>query len=194
MKVHRTILSEVILLRPTRHEDHRGWFMESWQSSRYASLGLPTTFAQDNVVRSTRDVLRGLHIQVPQVQGKLVQPLHGDILDVALDVRVGSPTFGRSVAVELRAERGDQLWIPAGFAHGYCVLSDASLVSYKCSTLYAPGQEMTIRWDDPELHIDWPALQPKLSDKDAAGRFLSEISIDELPRYAPRRSERRMSS
>jgi len=189
MKVRSTALPEVLLLEPQVHEDARGWLLEVWHRERHAALGLPHAFAQDNLVQSLPGVLRGLHLQHPEGQGKLVAVLAGVVLDVAVDVRVGSPRFGRHVAVRLAADERCQLWIPAGFAHGYCVLSERpALVSYKCSTPYRPEQEMALRWDDPELAIAWPLAAPLLSEKDAAAPALGSWDRTRLPRFAPEAS------
>lgn len=183
MKIKSTMIPDVKLILPSVHADHRGTFQESWQQERYAQLGLPSVFTQDNVVTSRKDVLRGLHLQMPRQQGKLVQVLQGEILDVAVDVRCGSPTFGRGIRVHLSDTEPGQLWVPPGLAHGYYVLSDKAIVSYKCTASYAPGQELTIRWDDPDLAIPWPTSTPIVSAKDAAGRFLRDIPIERLPPY-----------
>ena len=170
----------VIVIEPVRYEDERGWFSETFQASRYAALGVPSEFAQDSVSFSRRHVLRGLHLQQPHAQGKLVQCLRGTVLDVAVDVRDGSPTFGQHVSHELSEENGVQLWIPEGFAHGFVVLSNEALFHYKCTVPYDPDGQVSIRWDDPELGIDWQVAAPVLSPKDAAAPRLSEL------RQAPR--------
>jgi dTDP-4-dehydrorhamnose 3,5-epimerase len=186
MKVLATALPEVLLLEPRVHEDARGWLLEAWQREGHAALGLPHAFAQDNLVESRPGVLRGLHLQHPQGQGKLVAALAGAVLDVAVDLRVGSPRFGRHAAVRLAADERRQLWIPPGFAHGYCVLGEVpALVSYKCSTAYRPEQELVLRWDDPDLAIAWPLAAPLLSAKDAAAPLLRAFDPARLPRFAP---------
>ena len=158
----------VINIEPARFADERGWFSETFQAARYAALGVPTQFAQDSVSFSRRHVLRGLHMQHPHAQGKLVQCLRGTVLDIAVDVRDGSPTFGEHVTHELSEQNGVQLWIPEGFAHGFVVLSDEALFHYKCTVPYDPDGQVSIRWDDPELGIDWRVEAPILSEKDAA--------------------------
>lgn len=185
MKVEPTSLPGVLVITPVVHSDARGSFRESWQRQRYADAGLPTDWVQDNVSRSRRGVLRGLHFQHPRPQGKLVTVLRGEILDVAVDVRAGSPTFGRFVAAELSSDNGRQLWIPEGFAHGFAVLSDEALVHYKVSQPYEPDGDRTIAWNDPDIRIEWPITEPILSAKDAAARRLADFAPDELPRYSP---------
>jgi dTDP-4-dehydrorhamnose 3,5-epimerase len=162
----------VIVVEPARYEDERGWFSESFQRDRYAALGIPTEFAQDSLSLSHKHVLRGLHLQEP-AQGKLVTCLTGTIYDVAVDVRPGSRTYKQWIAHELSGENGKQLWIPEGYAHGFVVLSDEALFHYKCTTPYAPDGQISIRWDDPELGIDWPVRDPVLSAKDAAAPLLT---------------------
>jgi len=164
----------VIVVEPTRYEDDRGWFSESFQASRYAALGIPTEFAQDSLSWSRKHVLRGLHLQRP-AQGKLVQCMSGVVFDVAVDVRPDSPTFKQWVAHELSGENGKQLWIPEGYAHGFVVLSDEALFHYKCTTPYAPDGQISIRWDDPEIGVDWPVCDPVLSEKDRNAPPLSAL-------------------
>jgi dTDP-4-dehydrorhamnose 3,5-epimerase len=184
MNVDSTELPEVLCITPVVRADARGVFHESWHLDRYADAGLPTRWVQDNVSRSARGVLRGLHFQHPMPQGKLVSTLRGSILDVAVDIRVGSPRFGCSVAVILSADNARQLWIPAGFAHAFVVLSDEAIVSYKCTDFYRPDCERTLLWSDPQLGIEWPVPTPILSAKDAAGRRLADFAAGELPQYA----------
>ena len=177
MNVLDTQIPDVKIITPDVFGDARGYFMETWQLDRYA-LG---NFVQDNVSLSQKNTLRGLHIQSP-AQGKLVQVLLGSVFDVAVDVRVNSPYFGKWVGVELSAENHRQLWVPAGFAHGFCVTSETALFMYKCTAYYCPQREICIAWDDPEIGIAWPIENPLLSNKDKAGRLLNSISKDELPR------------
>ena len=186
MNVERTSIPGVVIITPVMHMDARGSFRESWQRDRYAKIGLPAEWIQDNVSMSRRGVLRGLHYQYPQPQGKLVTVLRGEIIDVAVDVRVGSPTFGRFEAVTLSSTNGRQLWVPEGFAHGFLVLSEEALVHYKVSQAYDPGGDRTIAWNDPDIGIDWPTRNPLLSDKDRAGRRLADFSPAELPHYHDR--------
>lgn len=187
MKVEATTLPEVLCITPVLRADARGVFRESWHLERYAEAGLPTRWVQDNVSTSRRGVLRGLHFQHPDPQGKLVSVLHGEILDVAVDVRVGSPRFGRWASVALSAANGRQLWIPAGFAHGFAALSDEAVVSYKCTEYYRPEGDRTIVWNDPAIGVEWPHGEPLLSAKDAAARPLAGYSPAELPAYGPGR-------
>lgn len=166
-------LPDVLLLEQTLHSDERGWFVELWHSQRAAQPGIPSTFMQDNAVYSRRAVLRGLHFQQPYPQGKLVTALHGEIFDVAVDVRAESATFGRWTASALKAGRA--LYIPPGFAHGYQVLSEEALVIYKCTEHYHPQSEHILAWNDPELAIPWPIQEPRLSEKDRRGKRLAEF-------------------
>lgn len=170
MQVSETALADVKLIQPVRHGDHRGFFSETWNRARLAEAGLDLDFVQDNHVLNGRaGTLRGLHLQTaPNPQGKLVRCLRGAILDVAVDVRRGSPTYGQHIAVELSGENWTQLWIPEGFAHGYCTLTDGAEVIYKVTGRYDPAAERGIRFDDPEIGIDWPVKpdQVILSDKD----------------------------
>ncbi len=182
MKVTATSIPEVLLVTPTVHGDARGFFLESWNQSRFdAAVGRPVTFVQDNHSRSAGGVLRGLHYQAPNPQGKLVRVVVGAILDVAVDLRRGSPTFGRWVGEVLSAENKRQLWVPEGFAHGFLVLGDAAEVLYKTSGPYRPDCEHCIRWDDPDLGIRWPleGRAPALSAKDAAGKPFREARVFE---------------
>lgn len=184
MKRIETRLPDVFLYEPRRFGDIRGYFFESWNQERYASMGLPVRFVQDNISFSPRNVLRGLHYQYPHSQGKLVSVLHGEVYDVVVDLRRGSPTFGQWVAQVLTSENGLQIYIPEGFAHGFVACSETALFHYKCTEYYHPESEHTIRWDDPVLAIDWPTTTPILSEKDKHGKYLSEIDEDELPVYS----------
>lgn len=177
MKATPLELPGLLLLEPKVFGDGRGFFMELYHEKRYAELGIPGPFVQDNYSRSAKGTVRGLHFQQPQAQGKLVQVLAGAVYDVALDVRRGSPTFGRWAAVELSAENRRQLWIPPGFAHGFCVLSDSADFHYKCTTLYAPETERCIAWNDPDLAIPWPVREPLLSGKDARAPRLKDAPV-----------------
>jgi dTDP-4-dehydrorhamnose 3,5-epimerase len=179
-------IPEVLLVEPAVFGDARGFFMESFSARRYADAGIPGPFVQDNVSRSRRGVLRGLHLQHPHAQGKLVSVLEGEVFDVAVDVRVGSPTFGRWVGEYLSAGNHRQLWVPAGFAHGFVVTSDDALFSYKCTEYYRPDAERAVRWDDPRLGITWPVDAPVVSAKDQAGLALDRIAAADLPRYVGR--------
>jgi dTDP-4-dehydrorhamnose 3,5-epimerase len=183
VKVEETSLGGVLIITPVVHADARGSFRECWQRERYAEAGLPSVWVQDNVSLSHRGVLRGLHFQHPMPQGKLVTALRGEILDVAVDVRVGSPSFGKFAAVRLSSDNARQLWIPEGFAHGFLVLSDEALVHYKVSQPYFPAGDRTVAWNDPRIGIDWPVTDPILSTKDSAGRRLADFAPDQLPSY-----------
>jgi len=175
-----TEIPGVLILEPRVFRDARGWFVEAWHAERYAAAGLPTHFSQDNVSHSARGVLRGLHIQNPRPQGKLVTVLSGDVWDVAVDVRRGSPTFGRFVAVELSGETLRQFWVPAGLAHGFLVRSETAIFSYKCTDGYDAATEFGIRWDDPDIAVPWPTAAPIVSDKDTALPYLRDIAPDRL--------------
>jgi dTDP-4-dehydrorhamnose 3,5-epimerase len=181
-------LPDLLIFRPRVFADARGDFRELYHAERYRAAGLDSTFVQDNLSRSHHGVLRGLHLQFPNPQGKLVAAIAGAVLDVAVDVRRGSPTFGRWASVELTAENGVQLWIPPGFAHGFVVLSDAASFAYKCTAPYSPADELTVRWDDPALGIDWRVAAPVLSEKDAAAPPLAAIPPERLPTYEPPRA------
>jgi dTDP-4-dehydrorhamnose 3,5-epimerase len=183
MNVIKTDIPDVVVIEPGIVGDPRGFFLEQFQAERYSAFGAGGPFVQDNMSRSSRAVLRGLHLQNPNPQGKLVTVMRGRVLDVAVDVRVGSPTFGRHVAVELSDENFRQLWIPRGFAHGFTVLSESADFFYKCDALYSPSDEITIRWDDPDLAIDWRTPSPVLSRRDTAAPFLKDIR--RLPHYEP---------
>ena len=192
MRVEPGALAGLLVIEPETHRDERGWLSESWHAERYGALGLPTTFAQDNLVLSEPGVLRGLHLQHPTSQGKLVQVLEGEVLDVSVDLRVGSPTFGRWTAVSLSASPARQVWVPPGCAHGYAVVGAArALVHYRCSAPYRPREEIVLSWDDPTLAIPWPLTTPSLSPKDAAGERLAEIDPARLPRWTARAGPRR---
>jgi dTDP-4-dehydrorhamnose 3,5-epimerase len=184
MKVIETELPGVLILEPRVFRDDRGYFVETWNASRYAEAGLPERFVQDNLSYSTRGVLRGLHYQHPRAQGKLVSVLQGAVYDVAVDIRRGAPTFGRWVGVELSAENGRQLYVPEGFAHGFAVLGDEALFVYKCTAPYDPAGEGSILWDDPDLGIAWPLATPRLSGKDAAAPRLRDVAPGRLPDHA----------
>jgi len=181
MRVTPTELPEVLLVEPRVFGDVRGRFYESFQARRYAEAGIPGPFVQDNVSRSVQGTVRGLHFQEPRAQGKLVQVLQGRVYDVAVDVRRGSPRFGKFVAIELSEEEPRQLWIPPGFAHGFCVLSDSADFFYKCTELYAPECDRSIAWNDPAIGIPWPVRAPLLSGKDREAPPLASAPV--LPSY-----------
>jgi dTDP-4-dehydrorhamnose 3,5-epimerase len=181
MNVEPTRLPGVVVVSPRVYRDPRGFFMETWNRERYADAGLPTGFVQDNLSESGRGVLRGLHYQHPGAQGKLLQVLRGEIYDVAVDIRRGSPTFGQWVGVVLSGENQRQIYVPEGYAHGFVVTSESALFSYKCTAPYRPQSEGTVLWDDPDLGIDWPVADPLLSAKDRAGLPLKDIPAERLP-------------
>ena len=182
MQVFPSEIAEVLIIEPKVFGDPRGFFFESWQAERYAALGIPGPFVQDNLSRSARGVLRGLHYQWPRPQGKLVFVLDGAVLDVAVDIRVGSPTFGRSAVFEVSAANKRQVYIPPGFAHGFVVLSETALFAYKCTDYYLPQYDRGVRWDDPQLAVAWNAPQPLLSAKDARLPLLREVPQELLPK------------
>lgn len=175
MKVIETPLSGLLIIEPRVFGDDRGFFLETWSQQRYQEAGIHADFVQDNLSFSRRGVLRGLHFQNPQAQGKLVYVLQGEVFDVAVDIRRGSPTFGKWHGLILSGDNKRQFWVPAGFAHGFCVTSETALFAYKCTELYAPQHEKSIRWDDPTLAIDWPATNPQVSDKDRQALLLADV-------------------
>ncbi len=180
MKFTPTEIPEVVLVQPQVFGDGRGFFMETWHADKFADAGLDVDFVQDNHSHSEQGVLRGLHYQIEHAQGKLVRALLGEIFDVAVDLRRSSPTFGKCVGTVLSAANKQALWVPPGFAHGFLVLSEAADVAYKCTDVYSPEHERTLRWDDPELAIDWPqtpGASPILSEKDAAGSALADAEV-----------------
>jgi len=183
MIVQPLALPEVRLLSLDAHADDRGHFMELWRADRYAEAGIAVSFVQDNLSVSARHVLRGLHFQHPQGQAKLITVLQGRVFDAVVDVRRGSPRFGQWASAELSAEPPQQLFVPAGFAHGFVALTDGVRFHYKCSRPYAPSNERSLRWDDPRLGIDWPVQAPTLSAKDAAAPMLNAVPASDLPLY-----------
>jgi dTDP-4-dehydrorhamnose 3,5-epimerase len=181
MNVISAAIPELKIIEPTLIGDERGFFVETFKADRYAAHGIAGPFVQDNLSRSAYGVLRGLHLQHPRTQGKLVSVLRGRVLDVAVDVRVGSPTFGRHVAVELSEENRRQFWVPRGFAHGFLVLSESADFFYKCDQLYSAADEIVVRWNDPAIGIAWGVSAPTLSARDAAAPLLAEVPA--LPIY-----------
>ena len=172
MKFIPTSIPDVILIEPDVFGDHRGFFMETWHQEKFVEAGINATFVQDNHSKSKRGILRGLHYQMHQPQGKLVRVIAGEVFDVAVDLRKSSPTFGKWVGEKLSADNKLMLWVPPGFAHGFYVLSEFAEFTYKCTDFYAPEHERSIRWDDQDISIDWPLVDqnpPILSGKDAAG-------------------------
>ena len=184
MKTVPTALPGVVLVEPVVHRDSRGFFLETYNERRYRDAGITATFVQDNHSRSARGTLRGLHFQVRRMQGKLVRAVAGEMFDVAVDVRRGSPTFGRWVGAHLTAENFRQIYIPPGFAHGFCILSEVGEVEYKCTELYDAEDELGIAWNDPQVGIEWPVSEPLLSAKDKAAPRLADV-LDRLPAYVP---------
>ncbi len=182
MKIVESALPDVLIVEPDIFADARGAFLETFHGAKYAEGGIQGPFVQDNFAVSRRGVLRGLHYQSPHAQGKLVSVTEGTVFDVAVDIRKGSPTFGRWVGIELSADNRRQLYIPPGFAHGYCVLSETAGFWYKCTDFYAPKDEHGIVWNDPTLKIGWPISSPILSAKDAAYQTLAAMT-EHLPVY-----------
>ncbi|MBL0713273.1 MAG: dTDP-4-dehydrorhamnose 3,5-epimerase [Desulfosarcina sp.] len=181
MDIEPTAIRGVWVIRPRLFEDPRGYFMETFQRRRFESAGIPGDFVQDNLSYSTRNTLRGLHFQNPRGQAKLVQVIHGEIFDVAVDIRVGSPTLGQWFGTRLSGTNHRQLLITSGMAHGFCVLSETACVVYKCTDYYAPDHERGILWSDPDIGIDWPIENPLLSAKDKTYPLLKEIPPGDLP-------------
>jgi len=182
VKVTPTALPGVVLIEPAVHRDARGLFFEGYNQEKYDKAGVHARFVQDNQSNSVRGTLRGLHMQTRKPQAKLIRVLRGEIFDVAVDVRLGSPTFGKWISATLSADNFLQIFVPVGFAHGFIVTSETAEVEYKCSDFYDPGGELGLRWDDPQLAIPWPTKTPLLSPKDAANPGLKE-AMDRLPRY-----------
>ncbi|PYQ58835.1 MAG: dTDP-4-dehydrorhamnose 3,5-epimerase [Acidobacteria bacterium] len=175
MKFLPLAIPEVVLVEPDVYRDDRGFFLETYQKLKYGAAGLPEEFVQDNHSFSIRGTLRGMHTQVRRPQGKLLRVVAGEIFDVAVDVRPGSPTFGQWVGEVLSAENFRQLWVPPGFAHGFCVMSESAHVLYKCTTFYEKDDEIALLWNDPEVGIAWPTETPLLSPRDQAAPKLAEI-------------------
>lgn len=183
MEFEQTEIPQVLLIKPEVYEDERGFFLETYRKSHFRDHGIDVEFVQDNMSASQAGVIRGLHYQIVDQQAKLLMVPRGKIFDVAVDLRRGSPTFGQHVTAELSGKNKHQLYIPTGFAHGYAVLQDDTLVSYKCSDYYNPGGERGLLWNDPELAINWPVSAPVVSEKDEQQPKLSEISNEDLFEY-----------
>jgi dTDP-4-dehydrorhamnose 3,5-epimerase len=183
VKVARLRIPELAVIEAQVFADARGEFFESWNRTRFAEHGIAFDVVQSNVSRSHYGVLRGLHFQWPNPQGKLVSVLDGEVWDVAVDIRRGSPSFGRWEAVVLNGENRRHFWIPAGFAHGFVVTSERATFSYLCTAAYDKAADATLRWDDPQIAIDWPIAAPTLSDKDAGAPRLAEFPVERLPVY-----------
>jgi len=185
LKVIQTPLPGCVVVEPTVHGDARGFFFESWNAERYAASGVDFQVRQSNISCSSRGVLRGLHYQWPRPQGKLVSVLEGEVYDVAVDIRGGSPTFGQWQAIVLSGENRKQFWIPEGFAHGFAVLSERAVFSYLCTDVYVKEADAGVRWNDARIAIDWPISAPMLSAKDEAAPLLEDIAPERLPVYTP---------
>ncbi|NUR22713.1 dTDP-4-dehydrorhamnose 3,5-epimerase [Frateuria sp.] len=183
MKVTETSLPGALVIEPQVFGDARGFFYESYNEAKYREVGIDRRFVQSNVSRSAKGVLRGLHYQWPNPQGKLVSVIEGEVYDVAVDIRHGSPTFGRWAGVMLTADNHRHFWIPEGFAHGFCVVSEFATFSYQCTALYDREGDAGIRWNDAEVGIDWPVSAPLLSDKDTRAPFLKDVPAERLPIY-----------
>lgn len=181
MKIIETSLHGIVIIEPAIFCDTRGSFMETWHQNRYSDIGLPSRFVQDNISISKMGVLRGLHYQQPHAQGKLVNVLQGEVFDVAVDIRLGSPCFGRWLGVTLSSENRRQLYVPEGFAHGFLVLSESAVFQYKCTDYYNPQAERGIIWNDPDINIEWPDVIPILSEKDLSSPKLKDLKPGEFP-------------
>jgi dTDP-4-dehydrorhamnose 3,5-epimerase len=182
MKVMETGIPGLVVIEPQVHGDRRGFFMETWNASRYRAHGLPDAFVQSNLSKSGAGVIRGLHYQQPQPQGKLVYVLEGRVFDVAVDIRSDSPTFRQWAGVELSSDNHRQMYVPEGFAHGFCVLGESALLMYLCTSEYHAEYDAAIAWNDPDIGIRWPLENGRLSKKDAAAPRLADIPADRLPR------------
>jgi dTDP-4-dehydrorhamnose 3,5-epimerase len=183
MHLTQTTLPGVVIIEPQVFEDNRGFFMETYHQRRYRECGIDAMFVQDNLSHSVKGILRGLHYQLHHPQGKLVLVVHGAIFDVAVDIRRGSPSFGQWTGLHLSADNPRQIFVPEGFAHGFCVLSATADVLYKCTDFYAPGDEGGILWSDPDINIDWPITEPLLSERDNNYPRLKDILKGHLPVY-----------
>lgn len=181
MKVMQTGLPGAVVIEPQVFGDARGFFFESFNQTKYRDAGIHAAFVQSNVSRSARGVLRGLHFQWPNPQGKLVSVLEGEVYDVAVDIRRDSPTFGQWSGVMLTAENHLHFWVPEGFAHGFCVLSEYATFTYQCTALYDAKADASIAWNDADIAIDWPLSDPLLSDKDGKAPLLRDVPAERLP-------------
>jgi dTDP-4-dehydrorhamnose 3,5-epimerase len=183
MNIIKTKLPGVLILEPKVFPDDRGYFLETWNSKRYEQAGIPGPFVQDNISFSKKGILRGLHFQYPQSQGKLIQVLSGEVMDVVVDISIDSPTYGQWHGEILSESNHRQMYIPPGFAHGYCVTSETAIFSYKCTDFYNPSTEHGIIWNDPDIGIEWPIARPVLSDKDRAYPRLKDLRPEYLPQF-----------
>lgn len=187
MNIIKTPIEGLLVVEPKVFPDDRGYFLESYQKKRYLESGIEADFVQDNLSKSVKGTLRGLHYQLPPFdQAKLVQVIAGEVFDVAVDIRKGSPTFGHHFGLDLSAENKRQFFIPRGFAHGFCVTSETAIFYYKCDSYYSPSHERGIHWSDGRLDINWPAKKPVISDKDASFACLNDVGEDDLPGYYER--------
>lgn len=184
MNIIETKLPGVVIVEPKVFGDTRGFFFETWNRERYEAAGIAARFVQDNVSFSRKGILRGLHFQNPHAQGKLVFVLQGEVFDVAVDIRPASPTFGQWASCVLSAENKRQMFVPEGFAHGFCVTSEAALFAYKCTDVYTPAAEGVVLWNDPDLGIPWPVADPSLNPRDAQAPRLRDIPRGRLPMRA----------
>jgi dTDP-4-dehydrorhamnose 3,5-epimerase len=189
MDIEKTALPGVIILKPEKYKDTRGFFAETYHRKKYQELGILCDFVQDNLSYSVQGVLRGLHYQLHHQQAKLVQCLRGRIFDAAVDIRVGSATFGKWAGAEISDQNGYQVFIPEGYAHGFCVLSEEAIFTYKCSDFYNPDDEGGVNWADPLIAIDWPLTSPIISEKDGHYPFLNQIPETNLPGYRRKSDE-----
>ncbi len=183
MRVSETRLPGVLLFEPKKFGDARGYFMETWRQEAYRDAGIEDAFVQDNMSFSQQGVLRGLHFQLPHAQGKLVYCPIGEVYDVAVDIRHGSPTFGQWYGTTLSAENGQQMYVPPGFAHGFCVTSTQALFCYKCTQYYDPAGDAGIRWNDPDIGVEWPLQEVQVSAKDQSTPCLKDLSAEQLPAF-----------
>ena len=183
MKIITTSIEGILIIEPKTFEDNRGFFMETYHQKRFNAFGINTTFVQDNLSYSLKNTLRGLHFQIKHPQAKLIQVISGEIFDVAVDLRPGSATFGKWIGIHLSDENKRQLFIPKGFAHGFCVLSEFALFYYKCSDFYAPEDEGGVIWSDPDIGIEWPVENPIISKKDNQFQKLSGLTAEKLPSF-----------
>lgn len=181
MNIIKTSLEGILIIEPNVFEDKRGFFMETYNRNRYNEFGIDATFVQDNLSYSLKNTVRGLHYQIEHPQAKLVQVISGEIFDVAVDIRLGSPTFGKWTGIRLSSENRRQVFIPEGFAHGFCVLSEFAIFHYKCSDFYMPNDEGGIIWSDPDIGIKWPVEKPIVSEKDKQFQKLIVLTPEQLP-------------
>jgi dTDP-4-dehydrorhamnose 3,5-epimerase len=183
MNIKEVKIQGILIIEPDVFKDERGFFLETWNKERYEKIGIQYSFVQDNISFSKKGILRGLHFQYPQPQGKLIQVLSGQVIDIAVDIRIGSPTYGQWHSEILSNVNLRQMYAPPGFAHGYCVMSESAIFSYKCTDFYNPNTERGIIWNDPDLNINWPIEEPVLSPKDAKYPMLKDLPPDKLPRF-----------